>query len=94
MVIDGRFYDEEEGKNYYRFNEVGTRDENKAKSHKNRLYLNDDGAISGYDHRNREITVTQVRRNTGMIRNENSDKQNNDNGQGNNRRDEDDQPKN
>ncbi|HRG66831.1 MAG TPA: RHS repeat-associated core domain-containing protein, partial [Saprospiraceae bacterium] len=63
VVIDGRFYDQEKQQNYYRFNEVGTRDESKAKSQNNRLYLNKDGLITGKDHKSRQLTVSQIRRN-------------------------------
>lgn len=63
VVIDGRFYDQEKQLNYYRFNEVGTRDESKAKSQNNRLYLNKDGLITGKDHKGRQLTISQIRRN-------------------------------
>jgi RHS repeat-associated protein len=64
VVITGRAYDGEKKQYYFKFYEVGSKFEDKGKSDKNRLYVNDNNTITGTNYAGkRQFTVTDIRRN-------------------------------
>ncbi len=68
VVGDGRGYDTETGQAFITFNEVNSSTPEQAKSSKNRLYVQEDGSLTGKNFSGRKFTVSQVRKNDGKIR--------------------------
>ena len=68
VSVDGRGYDTETGQYFFSYNEVNSDNPEEAKSSQNRLYVQEDGSLTGINQYGKEITVSQVRMNHGRRR--------------------------